>query len=181
MDAAFMSLYMLAALACFFMLSGIAVMRPGADFPARLKSRAFSMELFYLSTAVADTVYILPIVIVPLAAFGIAGAGEIIAPMAVMFALYLVSYGGIASLVAKTRNQTVLMLLISVITIANVMFGSLLIKLPSAGALNFMTYILPSRWLSSIKTLDPLVCVAGLAACAVVYNILPFVIRRKEV
>jgi hypothetical protein len=139
------------------------------------------MELFYASTAVADTVYILPIAAVPLIAFGVAGAGELIAPMAVMFTLYLLSYGGIASLVAKTKNQTVLMLLISVITIANVMFGSMLIKLPSGGALNILTYVLPSGWLSSIKTLDPLVCVAGLFGCAVVYNILPFIIRRKEV
>jgi hypothetical protein len=180
MDAAFMSLYMLAALASFFMLTGIAVMRPGADFPARLKSRAFSMERFRLSTAIADTVYILPIAAIPLASFGIAGAGQIIAPMAVMFALYLISYGGIAALVSKLSNQTAMMLLISVLTIANVMFGSMLIKLPSGGALSAFTYILPSRWLSSINTLDPLVCIAGLAACAAVYNALPFVIRRKE-
>lgn len=181
MDAAFTSLYLLAALACFFMLTGLSMSKRGADFPARLKSRAFSMELFYLSTAAADTVYILPIAAVPLIAFGVAGAGDIIAPMAAMFALYLVSYGGVASLAAKTRNQTVLMLLISVITIANVMFGSLLIKLPSGGALNALTYILPSRWLSSINTLDPLVCIAGLLGCAIVYNALPFIIRRKEI
>ncbi|MGE5494674.1 MAG: ABC transporter permease [Burkholderiales bacterium] len=181
MDAAFTSLYLLCALVCFFMLTGLTVSGRETDFSARLKSRAFSMELFRLSTAVADTVYILPIAAVPLVAFGIAGAEEIIAPMAVMFALYLVSYGGVASLIAKINNQTVLMLLISVITIANVMFGSLLVKLPSGGALNMVTYLLPSRWLSSIKTLDPALCVAGLVGCAVVYNVLPFVIRRKEV
>jgi hypothetical protein len=73
------------------------------------------------------------------------------------------------------------MLSISVITIANVMFGSLLIKLPSGGALNALTYMLPSRWLSSIKTLDPALCIAGLLGCAIVYNVLPFIIRRKEV
>jgi hypothetical protein len=73
------------------------------------------------------------------------------------------------------------MLLISVITIANVMFGSLLIKLPSQGALSLVAYALPSRWLSSINTLDPALCIAGLLGCAIIYNILPFIIRRKEV
>lgn len=179
-DAAYTSLYLLAALACFFMLTGLAVQTRGTDFPSRLKSRDFSMELFRLSTAVADTVYILPVAVIPLAAFGIAGAGRLIAPLAVMFTLYLLAYGGIAALVAKISNQTALMLLISVITIANVMFGSMLIKLPSAGALNALMYVFPSRWLSSIKTMEPLVCVAGLAVCAAVYNVLPFVIRRKE-
>ncbi len=180
MDAAFTSLYLLAALACFFMLTGLAVTKRGSDFPSRLRSMHFSMEQFRLSTAIADTVYILPIAAIPLIAFGIAGAGQLIAPLAVMFALYLLAYGGIAALISKINNQTALMLLISVITIANVMFGSMLIKLPSGGALNALTYLLPSRWLSSIKTLDPALCIAGLAVCAVVYNVLPFVIRRKE-
>jgi hypothetical protein len=180
MDAAFTSLYLLAALTCFFMLTGLAVSRRGTDFPSRLKSRGFSMERFRLSTAIADTVYILPVAVIPLVAFGIAGAGELIAPLAAMFALYLLAYGGVAALVSKINNQTALMLFISVITIANVMFGSMLIKLPSSGLLNALTYVLPSRWLSSIKTLDPLVCIAGLAVCAIVYSALPFVIRRKE-
>ncbi len=179
-DAAFEALYVLAALACFFMLTGIAVMRLGADFPARLKSRAFSIERFRFASAIADTVYILPAAVIPLIAFGIGGAGHIIAPMAVMFTLYLFSYGGIAALVSKISNQTAMMLVISVITIANVMFGSMLIKLPDGGALNMLTYILPSRWLSSIKTLDPGLCIAGLAVCAAVYNALPFAVRRKE-
>jgi hypothetical protein len=179
-DAAFQALYVLAALACFFMLTGIAVMRRGGDFRARLKSRAFSIEMFRFSTAVADTVYILPAAAIPLAAFGIGGAGQMIAPMAVMFALYLFAYGGIAALVSKITNNTALMLVISVITIANVMFGSMLIKLPSGGLLSALTYVLPSRWLSSIKTLDPALCIAGLAACAAAYNALPFVVRRNE-
>ena len=118
---------------------------------------------------------------VPLVAFGLAGAGNIIIPLAVMFALYLLSYGGIAALVSKISNQTTLMLFISVITIANVMFGSLLIKLPSGGVFNALTYALPSRWLSSIKIMDPLLCIAGLCGCAIVYNILPFLIKRKDV
>lgn len=180
MDAAFTSLYLLASLACFFMLTGIALSKRGADFPSRLRSMHFSIEKFRLSTAIADTVYILPVVAVPLAALGIAGAGVMIAPLAAMFALYLLAYGGIAALIAKIASQTVMMLCISVVTIANVMFGSMLIKLPSGGALSIFTYILPSRWLSSINTMEPLVCVAGLAVCAVVYNVLPFLIRRKE-
>ncbi len=180
MDAAFTSLYLLAALACFFMLTGLAISKRGTDFPSRLKSRGFSMERFRFLTAAADTIYILPVAAIPLAAFGFAGRGELIAPLAAMFALYLLAYGGVAALVSKINNQTALMLLISVITIANVMFGSMLIKLPSNGLLNAVTYVLPSRWLSSIKTQDPLVCIAGLALCAVVYSALPFLIRRKE-
>jgi hypothetical protein len=82
MDAAFTSLYLLAALACFFMLSGIALQKRSADFPARLKTRAFSMESFRLSTTVADTIYMLPVAAAPLAAFGLAGAGGITAPLA---------------------------------------------------------------------------------------------------
>lgn len=180
MDAAFTSLNMLAALVCFFMLTGIAVQRRGADFSARLSSRAFSIESFRLSTSLADTVYILPIVIIPLVGFGLAGRADYIAPLAAMFALYLLSYGGVASLVSKVENQTVLMLLISIITIANVMFGSLLIKLPSNGVLNVITYILPSRWLSSIRALSPALCIAGLLGCAVVYNAIALIIRKKN-
>lgn len=180
MDAAFTSFYMLAALACFFMLTGIALQRRGNDFSLRLSSRAFSIEFFRLSTALADTVYILPIATVPLIAFGFAGRADYIAPLAVMFALYLISYGGVASLVSKIEDQTLLMFVISVITIANVMFGSLLIRLPSGGFLNSISYILPSRWLSSIKAMDPALCIAGLLVCALVYNVLPLVIRRRE-
>jgi hypothetical protein len=97
-----------------------------------------------------------------------------------MFALYVFAYGGIAALLALIRNKTALMLCICVVTVANVLFGSLLVQLPSSGAFNILSRALPSRWLTSISALPPLVCVAGLAACAAVYNALPFLIRRKE-
>jgi len=179
MDASFTSLYMLAALLCFFMLTGAAMLKRGADFAGRLITRGFCVEAFRFSASLADTLYILPVAAIPLAGIGVAGRADLIAPLAVMFALYLVSYGGVAGLLSKIESQTVLMFLISIITIANVMFGSLLIKLPSGGFVNAVSYILPSRWLSSVRNFDPLFCVAGLAVCAAVYNALPLIFRKK--
>jgi hypothetical protein len=179
LDAAYSSLYLLAALVCFFMLSGLAMSKRSVDFSARLKSRAFSMERYRLSVCIADAIYIFPVLAVPLAAFGLAGAGETILPLLVMFALYTLSYGGIAAFVAKIKNQTVLMLMISVITIATVMFGSMLIKLPSAGILTSLSYILPSRWLSSVQ-FNPAWCIGGVCVCALVYNALPFLTATKD-
>jgi len=180
LDAAYTSLYLLAALACFYMLSGLALMDRGRDFAARLSSRTFSMARYRLSASVADTLCILPCAAIPLVAFYLAGAGELVLPLLVMFALYVFSYGGVAALLSEFRNKTALMLCICVVTVANVMFGSLLVQLPSSGVMNIISRVLPSRWLTSISTLPPLACVAGLAACAAVYNALPFLIRRKE-
>jgi hypothetical protein len=63
--------------------------------------------------------------------------------------------------------------------VANVMFGSLLVQLPSSGLFNILSRALPSRWLTSLGSMPPLACVAGLAVCAVVYNMLPFILRRR--
>ena len=181
LDAAYTSLYLLAALACFYMLSGLALMDRGKNFAARLASRAFSLERYRLSASLADTLCILPCAAIPLVAFHLAGADELVLPLLVMFALYVFSYGGVAAMLALIRNKTALMLCICVITVANVMFGSLLVQLPSSGIMNIVSRVLPSRWLTSVSTLPPFACVAGLAACAAVYNALPFFIRRKEV
>ncbi len=180
LDAAYTSLYLLAALACFYMLSGIALMDRGADFAARLSSHAFSMARYRLSACVADTLCILPVAAVPLAAMVKAGAGELAVPLAVMFTLYVFAYGGVAAMLSGIRNKTALMLCICVVTVANVMFGSLLVQLPASGTLGILSRVLPSRWLTSLGSLPPLACVAGLAACAAIYNALPFLLRRKE-
>lgn len=180
LDAAYSSLFLLAALCCFYMLTGLSAAGSNHDFAARLKARGFSLERYKFAIILADRVFILPCVAVPLIAFGIAGAGDKILPIFVMFTLYLLSFGGIASLISKINNRTVLMLCISVITIANVMFGSLLISLPSGGVFSYFTYLLPSRWLSSIQSLNPLLGIAGLCACALFYNLLPFLFKKKE-
>jgi hypothetical protein len=180
LDAAYTSLYLLAALACFYMLSGLALMDRGADFAARLSSRAFSMARYRLSASVADTLCILPCAAIPLAAFALAGAGDLVLPLAVMFALYVFAYGGVAAIISGLRNKTALMLCICVVTVANVLFGSLLVQLPSSGLFNILSRVLPSRWLTSLGSLPPLACVAGLAVCAVIYNMLPFILRRRD-
>jgi len=179
LDAAYTSLYLLAALACFYMLSGIALMDRGSDFALRLTSRSCSMARYRLSASVADTLCMLPCAMIPLTAFYLAGAGELVLPLLILFALYLFAYGGVAALLALIRNKTALMLCICVVTIANVLFGSLLVQLPASGVMGILSRALPSRWLTSISVMPPLACVAGLAACAAVYNALPFLIRRK--
>ncbi len=180
LDAAYTSLYLLAALACFYMLSGIALMDRGADFAARLSSRAFSMARYRLSASVADTLCMLPCAAIPLAAFALAGARERILPLFIMFALYGFAYGGVAAALSGIRNRTALMLCICVVTVANVMFGSLLVKLPASGVFNVISRQLPSRRLTSLGSLPSITCVAGLAACAAIYNALPFIFRRRE-
>ena len=180
-DAAFTSLYLLAAFVCFYMLAGLALTGRDDDFASRLKSRAFSLERYRMAVSIADAIYILPCVIPPLVAFGAANAGGLILPLFVMFILYVLAYGGIASLVAKIGDQTALMLSISVITIANVLFGSMLVKLPQAGVFSVFTHILPSRWLSSLDAFGALWCMIGLFGFAAIYTALPFLFRKKEI
>ncbi len=180
LDAAFSSLYLLCGVASFFMLTGIAMARRGADFSLRLRSRAFSIERFRLAAALADTLYMLPCAVVPVIAFGLAGEGWLIAPLLAGFALYVFAFGGIAGLLALIRNQTAMMLSICVVTIANVMLSSMLVPLPSSGLSSVLFHALPARWLSAADLQNPLLSVAGLAACAAVYNALPFVLRRRE-
>ena len=180
LDAAYSSFYLLAALSCFFMLSGLAAIAKNDDFAARLKSLAFSLERYRLALSMADTLYMLPCAAVPLVAFGLARAEYLILPQLIMFALFVFSFGGIASLVSRIRSQTVMMLTISVITIAAVMFSSLLIPLPRTGVFNMLTHVLPTRWLSAIQNTSPIVCIAGLGVCALVYHILPFLMKKRE-
>lgn len=180
LDAAFSSLYLLCGVASFFMLTGIAMARRGADFSLRLRSRAFSIERFRLAAALADTLYMLPCAVVPVIAFGLAGEGRLIAPLLAGFALYVLAFGGIAGLLALIRNQTAMMLSICVVTIANVMLSSMLVPLPSSGLSSVLFHALPARWLSAADLQNPLLSVAGLAVCAAVYNALPFVLRRRE-
>ncbi len=180
LDAAFSSLYLLCGVASFFMLTGIAMARRGADFSLRLRSRAFSIKRFRLAAALADTLYMLPCAVVPVIAFGLAGEGRLIAPLLAGFALYVFAFGGIAGLLALIRNQTAMMLSICVMTIANVMLSSMLVPLPSSGLSSVLFHALPARWLSAADLQNPLLSVAGLAVCAAVYNALPFVLRRRE-
>jgi hypothetical protein len=180
LDAAYSSLYLLCGVASFFMLTGLVMTRKGADFSDRLVSRAFSITRFRLATGIADTIYILPCAAVPLIAFGLAGSGRLIVPLFVMFALYVFAFGGIASLLALIRSQTALMLSISVVTIANVMFSSMLLPLPSSGLFAAVSHMLPARWLSSADLMNPLTSIAGLAMCAAVYHALPFLFRRRK-
>jgi hypothetical protein len=180
LDAAYSSLYLLCGVASFFMLTGIAMARKGADFSMRLVSRAFSIERFRLATGLADTLYILPCVLVPLVAFGLAGEGQLIAPLLLSFLLYVFAFGGIAGLLALIHNQTAMMLSICVVTIANVMLSSMLVPLPASGLFASISHVLPARWLSAADMQNPMLSVVGLAVSAAVYNALPFILRRKE-
>lgn len=180
-DAAFTSLYLLAAFVCFYMLTGLAMTGRNDDFASRLKSRAFSLERYRMAVSIADTLYILPCVIPPLVAFYAANAGRLVLPLLVMFVLYVLAFGGIASLVAKIADQTALMLSISVITIANVLFGSMLVKLPQTGTFNIFAHVLPSRWLSSMDALGTLWSIIGLLGITALYHALPFIFRKKEI
>ena len=180
LDAAYSSLYLLCGVTSFFMLTGLAMTRKGADFSDRLTSCKFSITRFRLATGCADTVYMLPCAAVPLIAFGLAGEGRLIVPLLIMFALYMLSFGGIASLLALIHNQTALMLSICLVTVANVMFSSMLVPLPSSGLFAAVSHILPARWLSPADLMNPLIGILGLAACAAVYNALPFQFRQKK-
>ncbi|NLT96613.1 MAG: ABC transporter permease [Christensenellaceae bacterium] len=181
LDAAYTSLYLLAALTAFFMLTGLAIKGREGDLALRLVSRGFSAERYMLAAGVADAIYLLPCAAVPLIAFGVAGAGRLIAPTLVLFLLYALCFGGIASLVSRLRDKTAAVMAVSVITIANVLLGSMLVKLPAAGAFSLVTYLLPARWLSSLDALGIWMCAAGLALYAALTNALPFIFRSRKV
>lgn len=180
MDAAYTSLYLLAGLAAFFMLAGLAIKGRGPDFSMRLTSRAFSLEGYMLASGVADALYLLPCAAVPLIALGLAGTGQMILPLMAMFLLYMLCFGGMASLISRLRDKTAAVLAVSVITIANVMLGSMLVKLPASGAFSIVTYLLPARWLSSPDALGAPLCIAALLGYAVLINTLPFIFRRRK-
>jgi hypothetical protein len=56
----------------------------------------------------------------------------------------------------------------------------MLLDLPAAGFISKVSYILPSRWISSVDTLGVWWCMLGMLCCAVFYNALPFVFRKKK-
>ncbi len=180
LDAAYTSYYLLAGLAVFFMLTGLAIKGRGADFAMRLISRGVSEPRYMLAAGVADALYMLPCVAVPLAAIALAGAGQQIALMLALFLLYLLWFGGAASLVSRLPDKTAAVLAVSVLTLANALLGSMLVKLPAAGAFSLVTYLLPARWLSAADALGAWPCLAGLAAYAALVNALPFVRRRRR-
>lgn len=179
LDAAYASYYLLAGLAAFFMLTGLAIKGCGTDFAMRLTSRGFSEPYYMLAAGMADALYMLPCAAVPFVAFALAGAGQLVAPMLVLFVLYLLWFGGAASLISRLRGKTAAVLAVSVITIANALLGSMLVKLPAAGAFSLVTYLLPARWLSALDTLGAPLCIAGLAVYAAGINALPFLPRRR--
>ncbi len=179
-DAANASLYLLAAFACFYMLMGQAVQN-NTDFSARLISRAVSLPAHRMARAFGDALFLLPCVLPSLIALSIFGKPGSVVPALLLFALYLLAFGGVASLVSNTKNTTTLMLTISLITIVNLFLGAMLVDLPAAGFISRASYILPSRWLSSIETLGVWQSLLGMLACAVVYNALPFLFRKKSV
>lgn len=78
------------------------------------------------------------------------------------------------------RDKTAAVLAVSVLTIANALLGSMLVRLPAAGAFSLVTYLLPARWLSALDVLCAPLCIAGFAVYAAVVNVLPFLLRRKR-
>ena len=179
-DAAGMSLRLLGAVAGFFMLTGLLMPRREAAFYARLRVRGQSAKGHRLSQIIADAAYMLPLAAIPLAAFWLAGEGHLVLPMLLIFALYLLSLGGVAAMVAGLREQTAQLLLISLFTIANVLLGGLLMPLPSGGLFGTLVHILPARWLSSAESHGVWLACAGLLVTAFVYNVIPFVVGRRK-
>lgn len=179
-DAAGMSLRLLAAVAGFFMLTGLLMPRREDAFYARLRVRGLSAEGCRLSQLMADASFMLPLVAIPLAVFWLAGEGLLVLPLLLLFALYLLSLGGVAAMVAGLREQTAQLLLISLFTIANVLLGGLLMPLPSGGLVGTLAHILPARWLSSAESHGVWLACAGLLVTVVVYNAIPFVCRRRR-
>ncbi len=178
-EAAYKSLYLLCAFACFYMLAGL-VGTDDKSFEQRLLSRSVRIEKYRLALTSADALLLLPCVLPALAGFAAAGRPELIAPYAVLFALYLSAFGGVASLLSKINSRTTLMLTITLIAIINLFLGSMLLDLPAAGFISKASYILPSRWVASEGTLGVWWSMLGIFGCAVFYNTLPFIFRRKK-
>ncbi len=92
LDAAKMSLRLLAAVAGFFMLTGMTMPRREKDFFSRLYARGCTAERYRLAAAVSDAAFMLPCVAVPLFAFWLAGEAVLIWPYLALFALYLLHF-----------------------------------------------------------------------------------------
>lgn len=180
LDAAKMSMRLLAAVAGFFMLTGLIMPQRERDFVARLQTRNLSIERFRFYSAAADALYMLPCAAIPLAAFALSDKALMIGPMLLLFAFYLLSLGGIAAMTAKLKEQTSQLLMISLLTIANVMLGGLLMPLPSSGLFGIAAHLLPARWLSSVEIHGIWLCISGLFVSALIYNLLPFILRKKN-
>ena len=178
-EAAYKSLYLLCAFACFYMLTGL-VNTNEKDFNQRLLSRAVTIEKYRLALVSADALLLLPCVLPALIGFAAAGKPGLILPFAVLFALYLFAYGGIASLVSKISSRTTLMLTITLVAIVNLFLGSMLLELPALGIISKLSYMLPSRWMSSADTLGVWWCMLGMLGCAAAYNALPFIFRSRS-
>ncbi len=178
-EASYKSLYLLCAFACFYMLAGL-INTSDIPFEQRLLSRSFRIEEYRMAITSADVLLLLPCIIPALAGFIAAGRPELAAPFAVLFVLYLCAFGGLASFISKISSRTTLMLTITLIAIVNLFLGSMLLDLPAVGFISKASYILPSRWISSVDTLGVWWCILGMLCCAVFYNALPFVFRKKK-
>ena len=177
--AAKKSVFLAAAICCLFMLLG-SVNAASSEFAQRLRSRNASLSSFSLAVSITDAVFFLPCVLPSSVVFIItgdyAGAGVYI----LMFALYLFAFGGIASALGCIKSKTIHMMSITVISIVNLGFGSLLLNLPEIGIVPKLAYLLPSRWLSSVDLNGVWACLAGLAVCAAVYNSIVFLRAKRK-
>jgi hypothetical protein len=178
-SAAKKSVFLAASLCCLFMLLG-AVNAASSEFGQRLASRNVSLSSFSIAVSIADTVFFLPCVLPSAIVFIIYGAYSDAAVYTLMFALYLFAFGGVASALGRIQSKTIHMMSITVVSVVNLGFGSLLLNLPEIGIVPKLAYLLPSRWLSSVDLNGVWACLAGLAVCAAVYNSIVFLRRKRK-
>lgn len=176
--AAYTSLYLLCAFACFYILAG-PIGTDNSDFRQRLLVGRMSIERYRFALSLSDAAFLLPCLLPSLIGFGAARQGIVIPTVIAAFALYLIAYGGVASLLCRIRNKTTHMLTLTLVVIINLFLGSMLLKLPAVGIVSTMSYLLPSRWISAMEQIGSW-CLLGLLISAAVYNTLPFVFRKRE-
>lgn len=179
-ESAQKSLYITAAISCLFMLINAAAFSGSNSFEDRSSSNNFSMESYRMAVGMADVVFLLPGCFPAAIAFCIAGSTGRSAIILLMYVLYLLSYSGVGALLCTIKSKTVHVMSISVITIVNLAFGALLIDMPTVGIVPILSYVLPSRWLTSID-IHSLYSVYGLIICTAVYNALPFLTRKLKI
>lgn len=176
--AAYTSLYLLCAFACFYMMAG-PIGTDNNDFRQRLLVGRMTIERYRFALSLSDAAFILPCLLPVLIGFGTAGEGTVIPTVIAAFALYLISYGGVASLLCIISNKTTYMLTLTLVVIINLFLGSMLLKLPAAGIVSTLSHLLPSRWMSAMEQIGSW-CLLGLLISAAVYNALPFVFTNKN-
>lgn len=176
--AAYTSLYLLCAFACFYMLAG-PIGTDNNDFSQRLLVGRMTIEQYRFALSLSDAAFLLPCLIPALIGFSSAGEGTAIPTVITAFALYLFAYGGVASLLYRISNKTTHMLTLTLVVIINLLFGSMLIKLPDSGIVSTLSFLLPSRWMSAMEQIGGW-CLLGLLISAAVYNALPFLFRKRE-